>query len=153
MHKNTSLEPEKHPVKQGFNRVKIKVRKDSKDRKTVPETSLDIPFEDTQFQPEHKDSDIEQSHLTMEIEAGYDLQKTEHICPEQLHSYLDQSDILDDIKPRVIQEPFTPHVQDIIGVSVYQNATNKVLTSFYTFGLILCAQLTHLQLNMSDIIY
>ena len=133
MHKNTSLEPEKHPVKQGFNRVKVRVRKDPQ---AVQENSLDIPFEDTQYQPKHKDSDIEQSHLTMEIEAGYDLQKTEHICPEQLHSYLDQSDILDDIKPRVIQEPFTPHVQDIIGVSVYQNATTKVLTSFYTFVLI-----------------
>ena len=121
MHKNTSLQPVKIKVKR---QKSFKVKKDPH---PVQENSLDIPFEDANFEPKHLHSEIEPSHLTIEIEAGYDLQKTEHICPEQLHSYLDQKDILDETKPRVIQEPFTPHVQDIIGVAVYQNAISKVL--------------------------
>ena len=101
-----------------------------KDPQNIQENSFEIPFEEVTEQQKHMDSDKTQFNLKIDIETGLNMQKTEQICPEQLHSSLEKRDFLDsNTKPRVTKEHFTPHVQDTIG-AVYQNATTEVHSTY-----------------------
>ena len=120
-HKNKTIQSGNNPVRNEFTITK--------DPNYTQEHSQGIPCESTMYQAKQFDSELSQSHLTMAIETGQNLEKTQQICSEHVHSHLEGSDTLGDTKPNIIQEHLTPHEQDIIGV-VYESATTKVLKRF-----------------------